>query len=96
MPRTRVLIADDHSLVRQGASQLVASQPDMEVVGEVDCGRDVVLRARELRPDIVVLDISMPDLNGLDLIVVLRRASPASRIAGATTRPARGSITSTA
>lgn len=80
MPRTRVLIADDHSLVRQGASQLVASQPDMEVVGEVDCGRDVVLRARELRPDIVVLDISMPDLNGLDLIVVLRRASPASRI----------------
>lgn len=80
MPRTRVLIADDHSLVRQGASQLVASQADMEVVGEVDCGRDVVQRARELRPDVVVLDISMPDLNGLDLIVVLRRASPATRI----------------
>lgn len=80
MPRTRVLIADDHSLVRQGASQLVASQADMEVVGEVECGRDVVLRARELRPDVVVLDISMPDLNGLDLIVVLRRASPMTRV----------------
>ncbi len=80
MPKTRVLIADDHSFVREGARQLIESQPDMLVAGEGENGGDVVHKARELHPDIVVLDISMPDLNGLDLIVVLRRVSPSSRV----------------
>lgn len=80
MAKTTVLIADDHSFVREGARQLIAAQPDMEVVGETERGNDVIQRARELHPDVVVLDISMPDLNGLDLIVLLRRASPASRV----------------
>jgi len=78
MPRIKVLIADDHSFVREGARQLIAAQPDLEVVGEVENGCDVIQKARELHPDIVVLDISMPDLNGLDLIVLLRRVSPTS------------------
>jgi DNA-binding NarL/FixJ family response regulator len=80
MAKTRVLIADDHSFVREGARQLIAAQPDLEVVGDVDSGNALVQKARELHPDIVVLDISMPDLNGLDLIVLLRRASPNSRV----------------
>jgi DNA-binding NarL/FixJ family response regulator len=80
MPGIRVLIADDHSFVREGARQLIAAQSDLEVIGEVENGGDVIRKARELRPDIVVLDISMPDLNGLDLIVLLRRVSPATRV----------------
>lgn len=80
MPKWRVLIADDHSFVREGARQLINAQPDLEVVAAVDNGSDVVQKARELRPDVIVLDISMPDLNGLDLVVLLRRASPASRV----------------
>lgn len=79
MAKTRVLIADDHSFVREGARQLIAAQPDMEVVGETERGGEVIQKARELRPDVVVLDITMPDLNGLDLIVLLRRASPESK-----------------
>jgi len=52
----------------------------MTVVGESDRGDDALQRARELRPDVVVLDVSMPDLNGLDLLVLLRRASPTSKV----------------
>lgn len=80
MAKIRILIADDHSIVREGARQLIAAQPDMTVVGESERGNDALQRARELRPDIVVLDISMPDLNGLDLLVLLRRASPTSKV----------------
>lgn len=80
MPKLRVLIADDHSFVREGARQLIASQPDMEIVGEAESGNAVILLARELRPDIAVLDISMPELNGLDQIVLLRRVSPATLV----------------
>ena len=80
MAKTRVLIADDHSFVREGASQLIGAQTDLEVVGNVDNGDSLIQKARELHPDIVVLDISIPDINGLDLIVLLKRASPNSRI----------------
>lgn len=80
MTKKRVLIADDHSFVREGARQLIEMQPDLLVVGAFDNGNELIQRARELRPDVVVLDISMPDLNGLDLIVLLRRASPATRV----------------
>ncbi len=80
MPKLRVLIADDHSFVREGARQLIASQSDMEIVAEAEGGNAVISLARELRPDIAVLDISMPDLNGLDLIVLLKRVSPATLV----------------
>ena len=80
MPRIGVLIADDHSFVREGARQLIDAQSDLEVVAEVENGSDVIQKARELRPDVVVLDITMPGLNGLDLIVLLRRVSPISRV----------------
>ncbi|MBI3433917.1 MAG: response regulator transcription factor [Proteobacteria bacterium] len=80
MPRIGVLIADDHSFVREGARQLIDAQPDLVVVAEVENGGDVIQMARERRPDVIVLDISMPDINGLDLIVLLRRVSPLSRV----------------
>lgn len=80
MNKKRVLIADDHSFVREGAGQLIAAQADLEVVGVVENGNDLIQQARLLRPDVIVLDISMPDLNGLDLLVLLPRVSPTSRV----------------
>ena len=62
----RVLLADDHAIVRHGLKLLIDSQKDMEVVGEVGTGRDAVERAHALQPTVVVLDISMPELNGLE------------------------------
>lgn len=79
MSKIRVLIADDHSLVREGARQLIDAQHDMEVIGEGQRGDDALRLARELHPDIAIIDISMPELSGIDLITLLRRASPSTQ-----------------
>ncbi len=62
----RILLADDHRLFREGLRSLLKDEPDMEVIAEADNGRDAVQKASELMPDIVVMDISMPDLNGIE------------------------------
>ena len=62
----RVLLADDHTILRKGVRMLVDSQPDMEVVGEAKTGREAIDQARGLKPDIVLMDISMPELNGIE------------------------------
>jgi DNA-binding NarL/FixJ family response regulator len=64
--KIKVLIADDHTMVRQGLRMMLAGQNDIEVVGEASNGREAVQRAKELDPDVVVLDLSMPILNGLE------------------------------
>ena len=61
-----VLLADDHVVVRKGVKALLAAEPDIEVVGEAANGREAVRLARELRPAVVVMDVSMPQLNGLE------------------------------
>ena len=66
MNRPKILLADDHVTVRQGLKMLIESQDDMTVVSEASDGRAAVEQARTLRPDVVVMDISMPDLNGVD------------------------------
>jgi DNA-binding NarL/FixJ family response regulator len=66
MSKLRVLLADDHRVVREGLSCLITDESDMEVVGEVSNGADAVQQAVELRPDVVVMDVSMPVLNGLE------------------------------
>jgi len=63
---TRILLADDHIIIRQGLRSLLEKQPDIEVVGEVDDGRKAIESVRELAPDIAIMDISMPNLNGID------------------------------
>jgi DNA-binding NarL/FixJ family response regulator len=62
----KIILADDHQIVRQGLRMLLASEPDMMVVGESDNGRDTVKQTQELAPDVIIMDLSMLDLNGID------------------------------
>lgn len=64
--KIRVLLADDHKILRQGVGMLIGSQSDMEVVGEARTGREAVEETTRLKPDLVVMDISMPELNGIE------------------------------
>ena len=66
MSAMRVLLADDHTIVRQGLRALLEAEPGFEVVGEVSDGREAVAAARALRPDVVVMDLAMPGLNGIE------------------------------
>ena len=72
----RVLLADDHAIVRQGLKLLIDSQPDMSVVGESADGNGVLEQANALKPDIVVMDVSMPGMNGLVATRMLKGAQP--------------------
>ncbi|MEU3404461.1 response regulator transcription factor [Streptomyces sp. NPDC006670] len=76
----RVLIADDQPLVRRGLSLILGPHPDVEVVGEAGDGAEAVSLARELRPDVVVMDIRMPVLDGVRATEELARVHPASRV----------------
>jgi PAS domain S-box-containing protein len=72
----RVLIVDDHQLIRQGIRSLLAEEPGWVVCGEAVDGRDAVTKAKELKPDVIVMDISMPNLNGLQATREIRMAFP--------------------
>lgn len=80
MRNKTVLIADDHNLVRAGMRVLIEGFPGFEVVGECADGREALRQVRQLNPDIVVMDISMPGLNGLDATVRLRGENPQARV----------------
>ena len=64
MKPTRILLVDDHAVVRQGFKMILSAQPDMEIVGEAANGREAVELAAQLNPDIVVMDLAMPVMNG--------------------------------
>lgn len=76
----RILLADDHPVVRDGLAAMLATQPDFEVVGEAGTGAEAVAEAARLRPDVVLMDLEMPVLDGIEAIRRLREADPAVQV----------------
>ena len=84
MGKIRILIADDHSIVREGVRMILAGQEDFEVVGEAATGREALEQARAIKPDIVVMDISMPDMSGIQATEKIRKELPQVHVLGLT------------
>src|SRR3954452_10460323 len=76
----RILLADDHSVVRQGFRLILENQTDMEVVGEASNGREAVSIAESLQPDVVIMDVTMPELNGIEATRRINELSPRTRV----------------
>ena len=78
--KIRVLVAEDHAVVREGIRLILESQPDMEVIGEAADGREALEKTRELHPDVVLMDIGMPEMNGLEATRQIKRSLPETQI----------------
>ena len=78
--KIRILLADDHVIVRQGFRMILAAQADMEILGEASNGREAVEQAERLQPDVVVMDVAMPDLNGIEATRRMATAAPRARV----------------
>jgi DNA-binding NarL/FixJ family response regulator len=84
-PPIRILSADDHPLLRSGIAALIATQTDMELVGEAATGKEAVQLHRDLDPDVTLMDLQMPDMSGLDAIIAIRSEDPSAGIIVLTT-----------
>jgi DNA-binding NarL/FixJ family response regulator len=80
MRQVRILVADDHSIVRRGVRALLETRPGWKVCGEAATGAEAVKQAKKLRPDVVVIDITMPDLNGFEATRQIRAATPQTEV----------------
>src|SRR5579872_3860077 len=80
MPTASLLIADDHEVVRRGIRALIQEQPGWQIAAEVKDGRDAVAKAGQFQPDVAILDITMPSLNGLDAIKQIAELSPRTKV----------------
>lgn len=80
IPKKRILLADDHAVVRNGFRMILNAQEDMEVVGEAANGRQVIDLAMELQPDLVVMDVTMPELNGIEATRRICETAPRTRV----------------
>lgn len=78
--RIRILLVDDHAVIRQALRMLLEAQPELEVVGDVENGREAVQISERLRPDVVLMDVVMPGLNGLEATRQIRKVSPSTRV----------------
>src|SRR5581483_11922543 len=80
MRTTPVMLADDHRLIRAGLFRMVSEQPGLKVIGEADDGRQAVILATSLKPDVAVLDIGMPTLNGIEAAHQILKSAPETRV----------------
>jgi two-component system response regulator NreC len=80
MPRLRILLADDHTVVRQGLRKVLEARPEWQVVAEAGDGREAVRLAEESTPDVAILDVAMPLLNGIEAVRQIARKVPATRM----------------
>src|SRR6185503_9051547 len=80
MEKIKVLLVDDHTVVRQGLRVLLEAEQDIEIVGEADTGRQAVQMTRKLAPDVVVMDIAMPNLNGLEATRQILKEMPKAKV----------------
>ncbi len=80
MPKIRVLIADDHAIVREGLRKLLEEQPDMDVVGEAEDGLQTLKKVKQIKPDVSLIDIAMPELSGLEAVGLIKEAVPESQV----------------
>jgi DNA-binding NarL/FixJ family response regulator len=81
----RILVVDDHPVVREGVAMLVGGQPDMSIVGQASNGREAIQQFRAHHPDIVLMDLQMPEMNGFDALIAIRDEVPEARIIMLTT-----------
>lgn len=80
MSRIKLLLADDHAVVRSGLRMLIEAQPDMEIVGEAETGREAIKQVKALQPDIVLMDVQMPDLTGIEATQVIKERFPETAV----------------
>jgi DNA-binding NarL/FixJ family response regulator len=90
MDKLRIFLADDHAVLRDGLKALVNAQPDMEVIGEADNGRTAWQKAKELLPDVVVMDVSMPEMTGGQAAKRLKQSCPDVKVLALTAHEDKG------
>jgi DNA-binding NarL/FixJ family response regulator len=78
--KKKILVVDDHPMFREGIKSIIARNPQLEVVGEAGEGKAALKLVEDLRPDMVLLDVSLPDINGIDLIQDIKKVLPETRI----------------
>ena len=89
----RIVIIDDHPLLRKGLQQLADLSPDIEIVGETDSGKLGLAMVKEIKPDLVLLDLNMPQMNGLKTLEILKQLVPAPKVAILTVSDAQEDVT---